>query len=167
MSSTDIKDLQFTCQSPQFKLYTLLHSSPLLQPTNMFTALHTLTNVASKRAPLFSSTITEPGSPSDMDINSSSDEYTLPSLLFKIDLKDEEELPVSPILPAINHLFNQNKPKYQQVELPLVKNLTNITPTNSLWDINHKEAMKMLTKVIDDDGKNYSQCVLEMCISLK
>jgi len=112
MSSTDIKDLQFICQSPQFKLYTLLHLSPLLQPTNMFTTLHTLANVASKRAPLFLSTIAEPGSPSDMDINSSSDEYTLPSLLFKIDLEDEEELPILPILPAIDYLFDQNKPKY-------------------------------------------------------
>jgi len=39
MSSKDIKDLQFSCQNPQFTLYTLFHSSPLLQPTNMFTAL--------------------------------------------------------------------------------------------------------------------------------
>jgi len=131
----------------------------------MFTALCTLADITAKRAPLSHSTIAEPGSPSDMDINSSSDEYTPLSLLFKIDLEDEEEPPT--LLPPINDLFNQNKPKYQQVELPLVKNLTNITPTNGLWDINHAEAMKMLTKVIDDDGKNYSQCVLEMCISPK
>jgi len=167
MSSTDIKDLQFTCQSPQFKLYTLLHSSPLLQPTNMFTALCTLADVASKRAPLSSSTIAEPGSPSDMDINSSSNEYTPPSLLFKIDLEDEEEPPVLPILPAIDHLFDQNKPKYQQVELPLVKNLTNITPTNGLWDINCKEAMAMLTKHIDDDGKKFPKHLHEMYTHLK
>jgi len=165
MSSTDIKDLQFTCQSSQFKLYTLLHSSPLLQPTNMFTALRTLADVASKRAPLSSSTIAEPGSPSDMDINSSSDEYTPPSLLFKIDLEDEEELPT--LLPPIDDLFNQNKPKYQQVELPLVKTLTNIMPTNGLWDINHEEAMKMLTKVIDDDGKNFPKHLHEMYTCLK
>jgi len=149
MSSTDIKDLQFTCQSPQFKLFTLLHSSPLLQPTNMFTALCTLADIAAKKAPIASSTIAKPGSPSDMDINSSSDEYSPPpSLLFKIDLEDEEEPPASPILPAIN------QPKYQQAKLPLVKNLTNILPSNSLWDINHTEAMAQLTKIIDNDGKN-------------
>jgi len=101
-----------------------------------------------------------------MDINSSSDEYTPPSLLFKIDL-DEKEEEVPPLLPPIDDLFDQNKPKYQQVELPLVKNLTNITPTNRLWSINHKEAMAMLTKCIDDDGKNSAQYTLEMCMSLK
>jgi len=104
MSSEDIKDLQFSHQSPQFTLYTLLHSSPLLQPTNMFTALRTLADVAAKRAPLSTSTIAEPGSPSDMDINSSSDEYTPPSLLFKIDLEDEEEAPA--LLPPIDNLFD-------------------------------------------------------------
>jgi len=121
----------------------------------MFTALRTLADVAAKRAPLSSSTIAEPGSPSDMDINSSSDEYTPPSLLFKIDLEDEEE-EAPPLLPPIDNLFDQNKPKpkYQQVELPLVKNLTNITPTDGLWSINRKEAMSMLTKVINNDGKN-------------
>ena len=99
----------------------------------MFTALRTLTDVTSKRAPLSSSTIAEPGSPSDMDINSSSDEYTPPSLLFKIDL-DEEKEEAPPLLLLIDDLFDQNKPKpkYQQAELPLVKNLTNITPTDSL-----------------------------------
>ena len=168
MSSKDIKDLQFNCQNPQFTLYTLLHSSPLLQPINMFTALCTLANVAAEKAPLFSSTIAEPGSPSDMDINSSSDEYTPPSLLFKIDLDDEEE-EAPPLLLPIDDLFDQNKPKpkYQQVKLPLVKNLTNITPTNGLWSINHEEAMKMLTKVINDDGKNSAQQTLKMCMSLK
>jgi len=131
----------------------------------MFTALHTLANITSKRAPLSSSTIAEPGSPSDMDINSSSNEYTPPSLLFKIDLEDEEEAP--PLLPPIDNLFNQNKPKYQQVELPLVKNLTNITPTNGLWGINCEEAMKMLTKVINDDGKNFPKHLHEMYTCLK
>ena len=76
----------------------------------MFTALHTLANVAAKRAPLSSSTIAEPGSPSDMDINSSSDEYSPSPLLFKLDIEDEEELPASPILPGIDHLFDQ--PQY-------------------------------------------------------
>jgi len=165
MSSEDIKDLQFSRQSPQFTLYTLLHSSPLLQPTNMFTALTTLANVAAKRAPLSSSTIAEPGSPSDMDINSSSDEYTPPSLLFKIDLEDEEEAP--PLLPPIDDLFDQNKPKYQQAELPLVKNLTNITPTDGLWSINREEAMAMLTKAIDDSHKRSPRHLYEMYSQLK
>ena len=161
MSSKDIKDLQFSRQNPQFTLYTLLHSPPLLQPTNMFTALRTLADVAAKRAPLFSSTIAEPGSPSDMDINSSSDEYTPPSLLFKIDL-DEEEEEAPALLPPIDDLFDQNKPKYQQVELPLVKNLTNITPTDGLWSINREEAMVMLTKAIDDSRKRSPQHLYQM-----
>jgi len=165
MSSEDIKDLQFSHQSPQFTLYTLLHSSPLLQPTNMFTTLCTLANIAAKRAPLSSSTIAEPGSPSDMDINSSSDEYTPPSLLFKIDLEEEEEAP--PLLPLIDDLFDQNKPKYQQVELPLVKNLTNITPTNSLWSINCEEAMAMLTKAINNSCKRSPRYLYKMYSQLK
>jgi len=165
MSSEDIKDLQFSRQSPQFTLYTLLHSSPLLQLTNMFTALCTLADVAAKRAPLSSSTIAEPGSPSDMDINSSSDEYTPPSLLFKIDLEDEEEAP--PLLPPIDDLFDQNKPKYQQAKLPLVKNLTNIMPTDSLWSINCEEAMAMLTKAIDDSRKRSPRHLYEMYSQLK
>jgi len=167
MSSEDIKDLQFNRQSPQFTLYTLLHSSPLLQPINMFTALCTLADVAAKRAPLSSSTIAEPGSPSDMDINSSSDEYTPPSLLFKIDLDEEEEAP--PLLPLINNLFDQNKPKpkYQQAELPLVKNLTNITPTDGLWTIHCEEAMAMLTKAIDDSHKRSPKHLYKMYSQLK
>jgi len=165
MSSEDIKDLQFSHQSPQFTLYTLLHSSPLLQPTNMFTALRTLANIAAKRTPLSLSTIAEPGSPSDMDINSSSNEYTPPSLLFKIDLEDKEEAP--PLLPPIDNLFDQNKPKYQQAELPLVKNLTNIMPTDGLWSINHEEAMAMLTKAIDDSSKRAPRHLYEMYSQLK
>ena len=122
----------------------------------MFTALLNLTDIITKRAPLSSSTIAKLGSPSDMDINSSSsNEYSPLSLLFKLDLEDEEELPASPILPGINHLFDQ--PKYQQAELPLVKNLTDITPSNGLWDINHEEAMKMLTNIIDNNDKNYPE----------
>jgi len=168
MSSKDIKDLQFSRQSPQFTLYTLLHSSPLLQPTNMFTALRTLADVTAKRAPLSSSTIAEPGSPSDMDINSSSDEYTPPSLLFKIDL-DEEEEEAPALLPPIDDLFDQNKPKpkYQQAELPLVKNLTNITPTDGLWSINREEAMAILTKAIDDSRKRAPKHLYEMYSQLK
>ena len=81
-----------------------------------------------------------------MDINSSSDDYSPSPLLFKLDLEDEEELPASPILSGIDHLFDQ--PKYQQVELPLVKNLTDVTPSNGLWTINHEEVMAMLTKAL-------------------
>jgi len=134
----------------------------------MFTALCTLANIAAKRAPLSSSTIAEPGSPSDMDINSSSDEYTPPSLLFKIDL-DEEEEEAPPLLLPIDDLFDQNKPKpkYQQVELPLVKNLTNITPTDSLWSINREEAMLMLTKAIDDSHKRSPRHLYKMYSQLK
>jgi len=168
MSSEDIKDLQFSRQSPQFNLYTLLHSSPLLQPTNMFTALCTLADVAAKRAPLSTSTIAEPGSPSDMDINSSSDEYTPPSLLFKIDLdEEEEEAPL--LLPPIDDLFDQNKPKpkYQQAELPLVKNLTDVTPRDGLWTIHCEEAMAMLTKAIDDSRKRSPRHLYKMYSQLK
>jgi len=133
----------------------------------MFTALCTLTNIAAKRTPLSSSTIAEPGSPSDMDINSS-DEYTPPSLLFKIDL-DEEEEEAPPLLPPIDDLFDQNKPKpkCQQVKLPLVKNLTNITPTNGLWSINRKEAMAMLTKAIDNSCKKSPRHLYKMYSQLK
>ena len=131
----------------------------------MFTALHTLADVAAKRAPLSSSTIAEPGSPSDMDINSSSDEHSPSPLLFKLDLEDEEEPPASPILSALDYLFDQ--PKYQQVKLPLVKNLTDVTPSNGLWTINCEEAMAMLTKAIDIHGKNYPEQFYQMCMSLR
>ena len=100
-----------------------------------------------------------------MDINSSSDEYSLSPLLFKLDLEDEEELPASPILPGINHLFDQ--PKYQQVKLPLVKNLMDVTPSNGLWTINCEGAMAMLTKAIDIHGKNYPEQFYQMCMSLR
>jgi len=133
----------------------------------MFTALCTLANVATQRAPLSSSTIAEPGSPNDMDINNSSDEYTPPSLLFKIDLEEEEEAPA--LLPPIDDLFDQNKPKpkYQQAELPLVKNLTNITPTDGLWSINREEAMAMFTKAIDDSHKRSPRHLYKMYSQLK
>jgi len=103
-----------------------------------------------------------------MDINSSSNKYTPPSLLFKIDLdEDEEEAP--PLLLPIDDLFDQNKPKpkYQQVELPLVKNLTNIMPTDGLWSINCEEAMSMLTKAIDDSHKRSPRHLYEMYSQLK
>jgi len=62
----------------------------------MFTALCTLADTAAGKTKLLPLTpmsdIAELGSPlSDMDISSSSDEKTPPSLLFKIDLEDEEE----------------------------------------------------------------------------
>ena len=102
----------------------------------MFTALRTLTNTATgktKLSPLSPmSNITEPGTPlSDMDISSSSDKMTPPSLLFKIDLEDEEEedqLTGDPILPNISDLFD-------------------ITPhpNRGLWDKNRAEAMAQVT----------------------
>jgi len=80
----------------------------------MFTALRTLADAASNKNKLLPlspiSNIAEPGSPfSDMDISSSSDEKMPPSLLFKIDLEDEEEedqLTGDPILPNISNLFD-------------------------------------------------------------
>jgi len=134
----------------------------------MFTALCNLADIAAQRAPLSSSTIAEPGSPSDMDINSSSDECTPPSLLFKIDL-DKEEKEAPPLLPPIDDLFDQNKPKpkYQQAELPLVKNLTDVTPTDGLWTIHREEAMAMLTKAIDDSCKKSPQHLYQMYSQLK
>jgi len=81
----------------------------------MFTALCTLANTAAgktKLSPLSPmSNIAEPGTPlSDMDISSSSsNEMTPPSLLFKIDLEDEEkedQLTSDPILPNISDLFD-------------------------------------------------------------
>jgi len=101
----------------------------------MFTALRTLADTATgktKLSPLLPmSNIAKPGTPlSDMDISSSSDKMTLPSLLFKIDLEDEEEedqLTGDPILPNISDLFD-------------------ITPhpNQSLWDKNRAEAMAKL-----------------------
>jgi len=126
--------IQSSVHSTSLPVYStcLLH----LQPTNMFTALHTLTDTASSKnelSPLSPmSNIAEPGSPfSDMDISSSSDERTLPSLLFKIDLEDkekEDQLTGDPILPNINDLFD-------------------ITPhpNQGLWDKNRTKAMDQLT----------------------
>jgi len=105
----------------------------------MFTALNTLAAAAAgkkKMSPLLPLTplsdIAELGSPlSDMDISSSSNEQMPPSLLFKIDLEDEEEedqLTGEPILPNISDLFD-------------------ITPHTycGLWDKNCQEAMQQLT----------------------
>jgi len=102
----------------------------------MFTALHTLADTTAgktKLSPLSPmSNIAEPGTPlSDMDISSSSDEKIPPSLLFKIDLEDEEEedqLTGNPILPNISDLFD-------------------ITPhpNQGLWDKNRAEAMAQVT----------------------
>ena len=111
----------------------------------MFTALCTLANAASSKNKLLPlspmSNIAEPGSPfSDMDISSSSDEKMPPSLLFKIDLEDEEEedqLSSKPILPNISDLFD-------------------ITPYPycGLWDKKRTEAMDQLTnKAIIEFGK--------------
>jgi len=102
----------------------------------MFTALCTLANTAAgktKLSPLLPmSNITEPGTPlSDMDISSSSDKMTPPSLLFKIDLEDEEEedqLTSDLILPNISDLFDI---------MP--------RPNQGLWDKNCAEAMAQVT----------------------
>ena len=115
----------------------------------MFTALRTLADAASNKNKLLPlspiSNIAEPGSPfSDMDISSSSDEKMPPSLLFKIDLEDEEEedqLTGDPILPNISNLFD-------------------ITPRPNwgLWDKNHAEAMDQLTnKAIMEFEKQMSK----------
>jgi hypothetical protein len=56
-------------------------------------------------------TITEPGTPSDMDISSSVGSSPSP-LLFHINLQDEDKkksLPITiPVLPPIDDLFEQN-----------------------------------------------------------
>jgi len=111
----------------------------------MFTALRTLADTATsknKLSPLLPmSNIAEPGTPlSDMDISSSSNEKTPPSLLFKIDLEDEEEedqLTSNPILPNISDLFDITP-----------------RPNRGLWDKNRAEAMDQLTnKAIMEFGK--------------
>jgi hypothetical protein len=89
----------------------------------MFTQLRNFTDIAAvlstpntigmpntfgEHTPL--STITEPGTPSDMDISSSIGSSPSP-LLFHIDLQDEDKksLPIAiPVLPPIDNLFEQN-----------------------------------------------------------
>jgi len=102
----------------------------------MFTALCTLADTAAgktKLSPLSPmSNIAKPGTLlSDMDISSSSDKMTPPSLLFKIDLEDEEEedqLTGNLILPNISDLFDITP-----------------RPNRGLWDKNHAEAMAQVT----------------------
>jgi len=149
MHSPDIKELKFAHSNPQFiphlSQFTLLVSYIPNKPTNMFTALRTLADTASSKNKLLPlspmSNITEPGSPfSDMDISSSSNEKMPPSLLFKIDLEDEEEedqLTGKPILPNISDLFDITP-----------------CPNQGLWDKNRTEAMDQLTnKTIMEFGK--------------
>jgi hypothetical protein len=65
-------------------------------------------NTFGERTPL--STITEPGTPSDMDISSSAEHSPSP-LLFHIDLQDEDKKssPINiPVLLPIDDLFKQN-----------------------------------------------------------
>ena len=129
----------------------------------MFTALQTLATAATmvqKASP--SSTKVEPGSPvpSDMDINSSSEDLSPPSLLFKLDLEDEVQSNPSPIIPHIDKLFD--KPEANYTPLPELKDLKDVTPfpvpgttpNRSLWDKNRAEAMSLLTNPISDDGRN-------------
>jgi hypothetical protein len=105
----------------------------------MFTKLHNLTDIATVlntpttlgspntfgvHTPL--STIAEPGTPSDMNISSSTEHSPSP-LLFHIDLQDDQKK-LSPIpilispLPPINNLFEQNhKPQIACKTIPFTK----------------------------------------------
>ena len=124
----------------------------------MFTALRTLTDTAAgktKLSPLTPmSNITELGSPiSDMDISSSSDEKTPPSLLFKIDLEDEEDeedqLTSDLILPNISDLFNITP-----------------CPNRGLWDKNHAEAMAQVDPKYMKFGKIFTQDPNHMVLTI-
>jgi hypothetical protein len=69
------------------------------------------------------STIAEPGTPSDMDISSSA-EHSPSSLLFRIDLQDEDKksLPITiPLLPPIEDLFEQNDRQITKKTIPFTK----------------------------------------------
>jgi len=123
----------------------------------MFTALRTLADTAAGKTKLLPLTpmsdIAELGSPiSDMDISSSSDEKTPPSLLFKIDLEDEEEedqLTGDPILPNISDLFNI---------MP--------RPNRGLWDKNRAEAMAQVDPKYTKFGKIFTQDPNHMALTI-
>jgi hypothetical protein len=70
------------------------------------------------------STITEPGTPSDMDISSSAEHSPSP-LLFHIDLQDEDKKKSSPIailvLLPIDNLFEQNDCQVTKKTVPFTK----------------------------------------------
>ena len=142
----------------------------------MFTALQTLATAATmvqKASP--SSTKVEPGSPvsSDMDINSSSEDLSPPSLLFKLDLEDEVQSKPSPIIPHIDKLFD--KPEVNYTPLPELKDLKDVTPfpvpgttpNRSLWDKNRTEAMSLLTNPISDNGKDTVTWMFNQLMKLK
>jgi len=126
MHSQDIKELKFAQFNPQF-IPHLLQSTPLIsyihnQPTNMYTALHTLDAAATNKnqlLPLLSM--------SDLT-SSSSNKKTPQSLLFKIDLEDKDQFTGDPIIPNISCLFNATSLSDQ-----------------SLWDKNHTEALAQVT----------------------
>jgi len=126
MHSQDIKELQFARFNPQF-IPHLLQSTPLIshihnQPTNMFTALRTLADTAAgktKLSPLLSM--------SDLT-SGSSDEEAPQSLLFKIDLEEEDQFTSEPIIQNISHLFDATSLSDQ-----------------SLWDKNRTEALAQVT----------------------
>src|SRR5207302_3024870 len=112
----------------------------------MFTQLHNLANIASvlntsstmgmpntfgECTPL--STITEPGTPSDMDISSSAEHSPSP-LLFHINLQDEDKKKSSPIaipaLPPIDNLFEQNDRQIACKTVPFTKSPR---PMEEIW----------------------------------
>jgi hypothetical protein len=69
------------------------------------------------------STITKPGTPSDMDISSSVGSSPSP-LLFHIDLQDEDKksLPITiPVLLPIDNLFEQNDRQVAKKTVPFTK----------------------------------------------
>jgi len=123
----------------------------------MFTALCTFADTAAgktKLSPLTPmSDIAKLGSPiSDMDISSSSDEKTPPSLLFKIDLEDEEEedqLTGDPILPNISDLFDITP-----------------RPNRGLWDKNRAEAMAQVDPKYTKFGKIFIQDPNHMALTI-
>ena len=135
--------------SPQFSSTRLLHNQHSSQPLhsssniyNMFTQLRNLADIAAVLSTPMTlgtpntfgthtprSTITEPGTPSDMDIASSRDNS--PSLLlFHIDLQDDQKksspIPVPPsirLLP-LDDLFDytpSDKPEITRKSVPFTK----------------------------------------------
>jgi hypothetical protein len=92
------------------------------------------------------STITEPGTPSDIDISSSAEHSPSP-LLFHIDLQDKDKKKSSPIaipvLPPINDLFEQNDRQITKKTVPFTKSLH---PMEEIW------AERAAQKAAETDG---------------
>jgi hypothetical protein len=91
-------------------------------------------------------TITEPGTPSDMDISSSAEHSPSP-LLFHIDLQDEDKKKFSPIaIPAllpIDDLFEQNDRQIACKTVPFTKSPR---PMKEIW------AEHAAQKIAETDG---------------